>query len=893
MRASLQFRQGDGSHHSPCGPLFRLKLPVSLLGLPLPLFSGCSLGSAPSDVSLSLGTAFTAGPSLRLTYRPIRAPVLSAAPRDDSTDAAGDSGGNSASLHLVLKAGLGRLGSSRDASLSVAAELEFCPSVITAGGAPSSGVGGSGFRVPLRAHIRFKAEPRVGDLSFRRFPSAAAAAAPKAVAVASAEIPPSRSAKPCAQSSSGSGEPSVSACTALSIGPRSRSSSPQSGGSSNGGSQGGSRGGSRGGSPGPGAVGGEEERTSADGLATPTAAACNGIPPAASSAISSPRGPASAAAAAASSPSGKNSGSSSEGVVAGGASDSPPGEGAGGGVGMAQLALSSSAAVPAARVLSQRLTLSPSPPHSPTAAAAAAAATAAAAAAVAAVAASGQHLTWQWSAADVANAVRNAGWGIGVRSSVPLGTHGVASLRWRLTLPHSTPSPSSPPPPPPAPNPPAGSPNTNTRSSSSSGWLSSAHAPTLHLDKISVDVRTGAFRFIPACWAMHEPQPPLPDSLPQPLPTAATTGAGITTTRPPSLPTPTTLVLPGVAPRLLLMPSGPLGFRPALVPPGGSAGVGGRGQGGGGGMVGEQGEVARLRSELVGVRAEGQRLRQQVDELRAAVSKAGAGEAAKAGGVGETKGKGGKEGGVGATAAPGRAEAGKGGGSAAAAAGSGGSGKDGKAAAPAPSAAGSAPAGVGAGSKAQSGGSGGSEKEKQGGGLFGRWRGRGDKKEEKKEKLGTTSSGSSSSSGGGSPGSGGAAGSGSSVPVASKTGPASSAAAGAAASPEGLGRPGMARGSGAGAGVGVDIPVSASRADLTAVRNSPAHGHGQGYGHGHGHSTLLHAPGATMEGNGPAVGKGSVAGQGALGASAGAVAAQLELEEGLRQAILQARAGAA
>ncbi|CAI5493851.1 unnamed protein product [Closterium sp. Naga37s-1] len=770
MRASLQFRQGDGSHHSPCGPLFRLKLPVSLLGLPLPLFSGCSLGSAPSDVSLSLGTAFTAGPSLRLTYRPIRAPALSAAPRDDSTDAAaGDSGGNSASLHLVLKAGLGRLGSSRDASLSVAAELEFCPSAITAGGAPSSGVGGSGFRVPLRAHIRFKAEPRVGDLSG---PAAAAAAA------------------------------------------------------------------------------------------------------------------------AASSPSGKNSGSSSEGVVAGGASDSPPGEGTGGGVGMAQLALSSSAAVPAARVLSQRLTLSPSPPHSPTAAAAAAAATAAAAAAVAAVAASGQHVTWQWSAADVANAVRIAGWGIGVRSSVPLGTHGVASLRWRLTLPHSTPSPSSPPPPPPALNPPAGSPNTNTRSSSSSGWLSSAHAPTLHLDKISVDVRTGAFRFIPACWAMHEPQPPLPDSLPQPLPAAATTGAGITTTRPPSLPTPTTLVLPGVGPRLLLMPSGPLGLRPVLVPPGGSPRMAGRGQGGGAGGAGEQGEVSRLRSELVGVRAEGQRLRQQVDELRAAVCKGGAGEGGKAGGVGETKGKGGKEGGAGATAAAGRAEAGKGGGSAAAA-GSGGGGKDGKAAAPAPSAAGAAPAGVGAGSKAQSGGSGGSEKEKQGGGLFGRWRGRGDKKEEKKEKSGTTSSGSSSSSGGGGPGAGGAAGSGSSVPVASKAGPASSAAAGAAAGPEGLGRPGIVRGSGAGASVGVDIPVSASRADLTAVRNSPAHGHGQGYGHGHGHSTLLHGPGATVEGHGPAVGKGSVAGQGALGASAGAVAAQLELEEGLRQAILQARAGAA
>ncbi|CAI5493281.1 unnamed protein product [Closterium sp. Naga37s-1] len=764
MRASLQFRQGDGSHHSPCGPLFRLKLPVSLLGLPLPLFSGCSLGSAPSDVSLSLGTAFTAGPSLRLTYRPIRASALSTAPRDDSTDAAGDSGGNSASLHLVLKAGLGRLGSSRDASLSVAAELEFCPSAIASGGAPSSGVGGSAFRVPLRAHIRFKAEPRVGDLSFRRFPSAAVAAVPKAVTAASAEtISPARNAKPCAQSSSGSGEPSVSACTALSIGPRSRSSSPQSGGSSNGGS----RGASQRGSPGPGAVGGGGEMALADGLDASAAAACNGIPPAASSAISSPRGPAAAAAAAAAaaSPSAQNSGNINEGVVAGGASDSPPGEGTGGGGGMAQLALSSSVAVPAARVLSQRLTLSPSPPHSPTAAAAAAAATAAAAADVAAVAASGQQVTWQWSAADVAAAVRNAGWGIGVRSSVPLGTHGVASLRWRLTLPHSTPSPSSPPPHPPAP---VGSSSSNTQNNSSS-WLSSTHAPTLHLDKISVDVRTGAFRFIPACWAMHEPQPPLPDSLPQPLPPGAISGTGTATTRPPGLPTPTTLVLPGVAPRLLLMPSGPLGFRPALVPPGGSAGVGGRGQGGGGGMVGEQGEVARLRSELVGVRAEGQRLRQQVDELRAAVSKADAGEAGKAGGVGETKGKGGKEGGAGATAAPGRAEAGKGGGSAAAAAGSGGSGKDGKAAAPAPSAAGSAPAGVGAGSKAQSGGSGGSEKEKQGGGLFG----------------------------------------------------------------------------------------------------------------------------ATMEGHGPAVGKGSVAGQGALGASAGAVAAQLELEEGLRQAILQARAGAA
>ncbi|WVZ65408.1 hypothetical protein U9M48_014774 [Paspalum notatum var. saurae] len=61
MKASIKFRDDDR-------PLLRAKVPVGVLGLPF--LSGLAAGGDPKDLRFDLSTAFTAGPALRLSYRP-------------------------------------------------------------------------------------------------------------------------------------------------------------------------------------------------------------------------------------------------------------------------------------------------------------------------------------------------------------------------------------------------------------------------------------------------------------------------------------------------------------------------------------------------------------------------------------------------------------------------------------------------------------------------------------------------------------------------------------------------------------------------------------------------------------------------------------------------------
>jgi len=58
-------------------PLVRVKLPVAFRNAPT--CAGCTVGGAPHELALHLGTLFSYGPSLRLTYRPIPSPASSAA----------------------------------------------------------------------------------------------------------------------------------------------------------------------------------------------------------------------------------------------------------------------------------------------------------------------------------------------------------------------------------------------------------------------------------------------------------------------------------------------------------------------------------------------------------------------------------------------------------------------------------------------------------------------------------------------------------------------------------------------------------------------------------------------------------------------------------------------
>ena len=190
MKASVQFRE-----EKP--PLFRLKLPVRLLGLPF--FSGATMSSSPNDLALLFGTALPAGPSVRLAYRPLPAPwgssgltftassspptpvrphskpvrpsdahaspanarivASSGSPVEEDVTAGGGAlgpggGSSGGELRVILKAGLGCLGSPRDTLLALTAELQFLPCR------------------PPALRFALKANPRWGDLGLSCAPSA-------------------------------------------------------------------------------------------------------------------------------------------------------------------------------------------------------------------------------------------------------------------------------------------------------------------------------------------------------------------------------------------------------------------------------------------------------------------------------------------------------------------------------------------------------------------------------------------------------------------------------------------------------------------------------------------------------------------------------------------------
>ncbi|KAM7524579.1 hypothetical protein LguiA_014481 [Lonicera macranthoides] len=94
MKASLKFRDEQK-------PLFRAKVPVSILGLPFQ--SGIVAGES-KELSLNLGTFFSSGPSLKIGYRP-----------NDSINP----------FSLVFKTGIGHFGSPISSSMTMTAEFNL------------------------------------------------------------------------------------------------------------------------------------------------------------------------------------------------------------------------------------------------------------------------------------------------------------------------------------------------------------------------------------------------------------------------------------------------------------------------------------------------------------------------------------------------------------------------------------------------------------------------------------------------------------------------------------------------------------------------------------------------------------------------------------------------
>ena len=117
MKASLRFRDEQT-------PLYRVKAPINLFGIPF--YSGCSLGGK-QDLALHVGTAFDAGPSFRLKYRP-----------NDET----------VPHTLVVKTGLGSWFSAHKSHITVSAEIDLVQNGDT--------------------RIMVKTTPRMGDFTFAR-----------------------------------------------------------------------------------------------------------------------------------------------------------------------------------------------------------------------------------------------------------------------------------------------------------------------------------------------------------------------------------------------------------------------------------------------------------------------------------------------------------------------------------------------------------------------------------------------------------------------------------------------------------------------------------------------------------------------------------------------------
>ncbi|KAK9146273.1 hypothetical protein Sjap_006176 [Stephania japonica] len=94
MKASLKFREEQK-------PLLKAKIPLNILGFPFR--SGVAAGDT-KELSLHLSTFFESGPALKLTYRP-----------NDSLNP----------FSLVVKTGIGSLGSPISAPMSMSAEFNL------------------------------------------------------------------------------------------------------------------------------------------------------------------------------------------------------------------------------------------------------------------------------------------------------------------------------------------------------------------------------------------------------------------------------------------------------------------------------------------------------------------------------------------------------------------------------------------------------------------------------------------------------------------------------------------------------------------------------------------------------------------------------------------------
>ncbi|KAM7491113.1 hypothetical protein LguiA_034034 [Lonicera macranthoides] len=118
MKLSLKLQQ-DQHHQNQKNPnqnplLLRAKIPITVFGLPF-LSGLVAADQHPSDLSLSLRTNFSSGPSLKLSYTPT------------STTTAGATTAAAAPLTLTLRSGLSLSGSPNNSPLVISAHFSFSP----------------------------------------------------------------------------------------------------------------------------------------------------------------------------------------------------------------------------------------------------------------------------------------------------------------------------------------------------------------------------------------------------------------------------------------------------------------------------------------------------------------------------------------------------------------------------------------------------------------------------------------------------------------------------------------------------------------------------------------------------------------------------------------------
>ncbi|KAI5655872.1 hypothetical protein M9H77_33059 [Catharanthus roseus] len=108
----FQQNQQQNHHHQPL--LLRAKIPITIFNLPF-LSGFCTTTHHPSDLSLSLSTNFSSGPSLKLAYSTTSAsaPAASTSPQPPFT--------------LTFKSGIGVFGSPKDSPLIISANFSFSP----------------------------------------------------------------------------------------------------------------------------------------------------------------------------------------------------------------------------------------------------------------------------------------------------------------------------------------------------------------------------------------------------------------------------------------------------------------------------------------------------------------------------------------------------------------------------------------------------------------------------------------------------------------------------------------------------------------------------------------------------------------------------------------------